>query len=270
MSLHPFLFYQGGKIMSLKLSTGLRNFLTGEGNLRKAFEDGILNIYSGTPPTEADDAATGLLLIRVTKSSGPVAANARSTPKLCTVTISGTPDAGDIVKLDIDGTNYQYTLVADDDTVAKVALKVARMLNDSPHVDAIATGSSGVIYVQSRIPGVDFTLTEETSMGITVAVSADIIANVALNTLKLLAPVAGVITKNADTWSGLVLAVGVASYYRLVTSSDLGTDNPTDLRIQGTVGLSGTDMEMSNINFNTIGVTETVDTFSFTEPATEA
>jgi hypothetical protein len=269
MSLHPFLFYQGGKIMALKLSTGLRNFLIGEGCLRKAFEDGILNIYSGTSPTEADDAETGVLLARISKSSGVVAANARSTPKLCTVTISGTPDAGDVVKLDIDGTNYQYTLAAADDSVAKVALKVARMLNDSPHVDAIATGSTGVIYVQSRIAGVDFTLTEETSTGITVAVSADIVANIAVDTLKLGVPVLGVISKNADTWSDVALATGTAGYFRLVTSQDLGTDNATDLRIQGTVSTSGADLNMSNINIVS-GATQTIDTFTLTEPAYEA
>jgi hypothetical protein len=255
--------------MALKITTGLRNFLTGEGSLRKAFEDAVLKIYSGTSPTEADDAATGVLLVKITKSSGAVAADARSTPKLCTVTISGTPNAGDVVKLDIDGTNYYYTLVAADDDLTKVALKVARMLNDSPHVDAIATGSTGVIYVQSRIPGVDFTLTEETSTGITVVVSADIIANAAVNTLKLLAPTAGVITKNADTWSGVALATGTAGYFRLVTSSDLGTDNTTDVRIQGSISTSGADLNMSSINI-VIGATQTIDTFTLTEPAYEA
>ena len=39
--------------MALKLSAGLRNFLLGEGNIRKAFEDGILNIYSGAAPANA-------------------------------------------------------------------------------------------------------------------------------------------------------------------------------------------------------------------------
>ena len=64
--------------MALKLSTGLRNILLEEGSLRKAFEDGILNIYSGAAPTSADDAATGTLLARITKASGAVVAGARS------------------------------------------------------------------------------------------------------------------------------------------------------------------------------------------------
>ena len=43
--------------MALKYSTGLRNFLVGEGSLRKAFEDAVLNLYSGAAPANADDAA---------------------------------------------------------------------------------------------------------------------------------------------------------------------------------------------------------------------
>ena len=50
--------------MALSLSTGLRQFLTGEGSLRKAFEDGILNIYSGAAPANADAAPTGVLLAK--------------------------------------------------------------------------------------------------------------------------------------------------------------------------------------------------------------
>jgi len=251
--------------MALKLSTGLRDFLIGEGTLRKAFEDAVLYIYSGTAPTTVDETKTGTLLCKVTKSSGAVADGARSTPKLCTVTISGIPDAGDIVKLDIDGTNYQYTLVAADTTVALVALKVARMLNDSPHVDAIATGTTGIVYCQSRFPGVDFTLTEETSTGITVAVSADIIASAAVNTLKLGAPAVGVIAKSADVWSGVALATGTAGYSRLTTSSDGLGASTTDIRLQGNISTSGAELNMSSINL-VIGATQTIDTFQLMMP----
>lgn len=253
--------------MALKLSAGLRNFLTGEGTFRKAFEDGVLYIYSGTAPTDPNTAPSGVMLCKVTKSSGAVVANTRSTPKLCTVTISGTPDAGDIVKLDLDGVNYYYTLVADDDSLAKVALKVARMLNDSPHVAAIATGTTGVVYVQSRFAGVDFTLTEETSTGITVEVSADIIANVALNTLRFGAPSTGVISKTADIWSGVTAVTGTAGYFRLVTSLDNLGESQTDMRIQGNISTSGAELNFSSINF-VVGATQTIDTFAITLPTT--
>ena len=52
--------------MALKYSTGLRNFLLGEGSLRKAFEDGQLLIYSGAAPANADDAPLGVLLAKIT------------------------------------------------------------------------------------------------------------------------------------------------------------------------------------------------------------
>jgi len=66
--------------MALKCSTGLRNFLTGEGSFRKAFEDAVLKIYSGVAPASPDDAETGVLLVKITKSSGAVAAGTGALP----------------------------------------------------------------------------------------------------------------------------------------------------------------------------------------------
>jgi hypothetical protein len=59
--------------MGLKCSTWLRNFLAGEGSLRKVYEDTVLNIYSRTAPTNGDDAPLGVLLAKITKASGAVA-----------------------------------------------------------------------------------------------------------------------------------------------------------------------------------------------------
>lgn len=59
--------------MALKYCTALRNFLVGEGFLRKAFEEAVLNIYSRAAPSNADDAPLGVLLAKITKTSGAVA-----------------------------------------------------------------------------------------------------------------------------------------------------------------------------------------------------
>jgi hypothetical protein len=59
--------------MALKCCTGLRNFLAGEGSLRKVFEDAVLNICSRAAPTNGDDAPLGVLLAKITKTSGVVA-----------------------------------------------------------------------------------------------------------------------------------------------------------------------------------------------------
>jgi hypothetical protein len=59
--------------MALKYSTGLRNFLAGDGSLRKAFEDAVPNIHSRAAPSNADDAPLRVLLAKITKTSGAVA-----------------------------------------------------------------------------------------------------------------------------------------------------------------------------------------------------
>jgi len=256
--------------MALKLSTGLRNFLTGENTFRKAFEDGVLNIYSGALPADADAAPTGTLLVKVTKSSGAVAANARSTPQIGLILI-GTHGSGEtfIINVTVDGvgpTAYTFTNTPDAGGVLEVAMKVAEMLNDIPQLCAVASGSDGNIYVASRIAGLAFTIADGGGTGTITTLTSEVLAATVVNTLKFGPPSAGVISKNTDTWSGVGLAVGTCTYFRLVTSSDLGTANSTDIRIQGTVGTSGADLNLSNLNI-TVGPTETIDTFAITLPA---
>jgi hypothetical protein len=254
--------------MALKYSTGLRQFRQMGGSLRKAFEDAVLNIYSGTAPTTVDEAPTGTLLAKITKSSGAVAQGARSTPKRYKVNI-GTHADGTTFKLNVtaDGvgpTTYTYTNTPDAGDADAVAKKVAQMLNDIPQLRAIASGASGELFVQSAIDGLDFTLADGGGTG-TLTVAAAVEAAVALNTLKLGAPVAGVISKNSDSWTGLGLVTGVAGYGRLVTTVDTGGASATEIRLQGNVSTSGAEFNITNMNI-TAGATQTVDSFAITQP----
>lgn len=57
----------------------------------------------------------------------------------------------------------------------------------------------------------------------------------------------GVIAKNTgEVWSGVNVADGVATFYRLVAAGDDGTTSTTQARVQGTVGTGGTDMVVGN------------------------
>ena len=56
--------------MSLKLSTGLRNKLMDTGSLKATMALGFLDIYSGAAPADADAAATGVKLCRISGASG--------------------------------------------------------------------------------------------------------------------------------------------------------------------------------------------------------
>ncbi len=254
--------------MALKLSTGLRQFLLGEGSLRKAFEDAILNIYSGAAPTDADVAATGVLLAKITKASGAVAANARSTPQVGLITVgSHALDETWIINVTVDGvgpTAYTYTNNPDLDLV-NVTRKVAEMLNDIPQLSAIHQGDGGNIYVTSRHPGVAFTIANGGGTGTISSLTSAVLAGVAVDSLKLAVPAAGVITKNADTWSGLGLANGTAGYFRLVTTIDDALLSSTEVRMQGNVSTSGAELNLTNVNI-TIGATQTIDTFQLTLP----
>ena len=256
--------------MALKYSTGLRNYLIGEGSLRKAFEDGQLLIYSGAAPANADEAPTGVLLAKVTKESGALAAGARSTPKRYKVVIGSHAEGHTFpFALTVDGvgpTTLTYTNTPDAGDAEAVAKAVARMLNDIPQLMAIAEGASGNLYVQSRIDGLDFTLADAGGGSGTITSVTQVEAASSVNSLRFGSPAAGTLAKNADVWSGVGLANGVAGYFRLVTSQDGGLLSTTDIRIQGTISTSGADLNMSSLNI-ALGATQTIDQFQLTFPA---
>jgi hypothetical protein len=76
----------------------------------------------------------------------------------------------------------------------------------------------------------------------------------------------GTIVKNAsEVWSGVNAATGTAGYYRHVAAGDDGTSSTTQARIQGTIGTSGADMNLSSVAL-TSGATQTIDNYSITLP----
>lgn len=59
--------------------------------------------------------------------------------------------------------------------------------------------------------------------------------------------VGGVMTKQLDDLlEGEIIATGTPTFYRHVLPSDVGDASTDAIRIQGTVGLAGTDMELSS------------------------
>jgi len=77
----------------------------------------------------------------------------------------------------------------------------------------------------------------------------------------------GTITKDPNqTWKGTNAASGTATYFRVVQQEDGGGSSTTDERIQGTVGTSGADLNLSSVSLSS-GADQTVDAFSATLPA---
>ncbi len=56
--------------MALSLSTGLRDGILDTSALNTLLDAGEIRIWSGSPPSSADDAATGTLLVTINTSTG--------------------------------------------------------------------------------------------------------------------------------------------------------------------------------------------------------
>ena len=50
----------------------------------------------------------------------------------------------------------------------------------------------------------------------------------------------------SELWKGVVQATDTATWFRFVTSGDTGAQSDVEPRIQGTIGVAGTDMLMAN------------------------
>lgn len=55
--------------MAIKLSTGLRSKLMDTGSMKSILAGGLIRIYSGVPPADADAAVTGTLLCTISNNS---------------------------------------------------------------------------------------------------------------------------------------------------------------------------------------------------------
>lgn len=76
----------------------------------------------------------------------------------------------------------------------------------------------------------------------------------------------GIIPKDpAQTWSGVNVASGTATFYRLVKSDDTGASSVTDIRVQGSVGLAGADMNMASTTL-VVGAVQPVNYFIISLP----
>jgi len=78
----------------------------------------------------------------------------------------------------------------------------------------------------------------------------------------------GTLLKNSsEVWSGIVGLTGEATHYRHVAASDTGAVSSTEPRIQGTIGISGEDMNLSSVNLQN-GATQTIDYYVVAMPST--
>jgi len=77
---------------------------------------------------------------------------------------------------------------------------------------------------------------------------------------------AGQLPKSASVWSGTVGVAGVAGYFRLYGTGGTAGTSVSENRIDGNVGVSGSDLVLANTSL-VAGATLTIDTFTLEVPA---
>lgn len=265
--------------MTLRYSAALRNAILKSGSLKREMSNCFLKLYTGSQPASADAAPTGTLLCTYSSSSGAITRETLAVGSLTLATCS--TGSIDTIKLTPAGPGTAIDIlggaVTVDGTEAGTATLCAAAINDNPaniYVTASTTGASGVITLTGKA-GTGATLNTwavtETDTGAPSAGSlVDMTGGVAaVNGLRWGNATAGVLTKKStQTWSGVAVATGTAGWFRIEAAvADAGALDSTETykRIDGSVGTSGADLNLSNTAIaNT--ATQTIDTATITEP----
>ena len=128
---------------------------------------------------------------------------------------------------------------------------------------------NGVAYIYSGPqPLTADTAVSGTLLGIVTKNAGAFTFGVATNGLNFDSAANGIVSKAAaDAWQFVGIAAGTAGYFRLMANATDNLGASTTLpRMDGTCGVTGADMNISNISIE-IGTPNTVDVFTFTVPA---
>lgn len=261
-----------------RLSTGLRDWLLSGGSMREAFKDCHIDVYSGSAPASADDQATGVKLLTITKANGAITSTLslgeRSKMDAWKIVLASAHAAADSCKIGITlngGTKVTYTYLntADAGDADAVRTEICKMLNDIPYLFAVeADAGDEEIYIGAKIPGDALVITDEGGTNITFTPTHCQTA-ARVDTIHFLPASAGSMSKHTEVWSGEVQVSGVAGYFRFVQPLDDGSAYSVStpwIRGQGSIATSGAELGFTNTSL-VDGDTHTVDTYSITLPA---
>lgn len=130
-----------------------------------------------------------------------------------------------------------------------------------------STFANGIIEIRTGTqPSYADNAVTGTLLGTVTLASGAFTPGVSTNGLTWAAAAAGVASKTG-TWSFNGVAAGTAGWFRLKgNAADNDALSTTLPRLDGSIGTSGADLNMSNLSI-TIGAPTTIDTFSITIPA---
>jgi hypothetical protein len=255
--------------MTMRLSTGLRNFLAKQGSYDDAMRNGILEIYSGAQPASADAAPSGTLLCTISSNAGTVTPEVLATG---TVTLAGA--AGSVNTITVNSVEVLGGAVPFNGTLAQTALDVAAQINRNKTAPDYTAAAVGAVVTLTALPGTGASPNTYAVAGTLTTLTATYSAlagGVApVNGLKFDSPVAGALPKLAtQVWSGANAATGTAGWFReygSVADSKALDAAGTMIRVDGAIATSGAEMNLNNTAFVSGAIT-TLASASLTIPA---
>ena len=254
--------------MTLRYSTGVRNFMAAKGSFKNAFQGGRIEIYTGAQPASADAAVTGTLLCTISDNSGALTSEVLAAGS---VTLAGA--AGSVNTLTVNGVEIMGAAVPFNSTLTQTAADVVTQCeNYQSSVEYNVTSSGAVITITAR-PG-----TGTAPNGFVVAAGVTTLTTTlvnmaggvaAVNGLKFGAAASGTIAKlAAQVWTGINAASGTAGWYRAYGGQADAGGVDTNLvlnREDGAIATSGAELNMSATAL-TAAATTTVTTWTRTLP----
>lgn len=238
--------------MTMRLSTGLRNFLNKRGSIDDAMRNGRIEIYSGPQPTSADAAVSGTLLCTISAGGAAITNEVLASG---TVTLAGS--SGSVDTITVGGVNVLGASIPFNGTLAQTALDVAAQINRNKTVPDYTASASAAVVTITALPGSGTSANSLTITGTLTTLTASYVntsggVNPA-NGLLFEDSVAGVMNKRTgQSWTGTNAASGSAGWFRQYGSvADVGALDSAAavLRIDGAVATAGGELNLSTTNF---------------------
>lgn len=255
--------------MTMRLSTGARNFIAKYGSIDDMLRNGYIEIFTGAQPASADAAATGTLLCTITNNSG-----ARTAEVLATGSVTLAGSAGSVNTLTVNGVNILGAAVPFNGTLAQTALDVASQINRNSSAPDYSASASGAVVTITPQPGTGTSVNTFVVAGTLTTLTATYAALAGgvdpANGLDFDAVVGGVLNKLASqTWSGTNAASGTGGWFRhhgsVADANALDTTAST-LRVDGAVATSGAEMNLTSVAF-AASATTSLASWAMTVPA---
>lgn len=258
--------------MAIRRTTKLINELVKGFSVRDLLRDGRIAVYSGSQPSDADDAPTGTKLLEFTENGNTFSA---ATASLVAIAIGGSA-TGAITSITVGGMGFNLlseevafttsaaattALIVDNINAYKNPLNIRAEVSTSNVIlfcpDWVGVGGNGLTFATSTTGSLTATSSGTFASGVN-----------AVNGVNFSETVTGgTLSKDSVTWQGTGLSTGTAGWFRFVaggsTESDAGSG---EVRFDGTVGTSNADMIISATTITTDAV-YTISTGTIIEPA---